>query len=212
MHKRLPLREGSELRSVHRNDAQKLYDVIAENREFLAQWFDWASVTKSVEDTEGYIEQSIKKTKVNKAFDAIIWSEGELCGMIGFHTIDWHHRVVEMGYWISEKSQGKGLATRALQAMMLYAFRTWQVNRIEIICAVSNFKSRAVAERVGFTFEGIHREGQILAGSYVDEAVYSFLRRDYLARPSLLELPCQSRKPPSGERSHAESSRPICTE
>lgn len=194
MHKSLPLFEASELRAVQMNDVKALFKVIAANRKFLATWFDWAKETKTLGDTRLFVEESIKKSQFNRAFDAGIWSQGELCGMIGFHEIDWHHRIVEVGYWLAEPYQGKGLVTRALQVMMLQAFKELSLNRVEVVCALNNHKSRAVAERLGFTFEGIQREGQILHGRAVDEAVYSFLKRDYLAQPSLLEKPLLRQK------------------
>lgn len=194
MHKRLPLLEGSELRILQKKDAKPLFDLILANRKYLMTWFDWARQTKSLEDTKLFIEESLRKTQINRAFDAGIWKDNSLCGMIGFHEIDWRHRFVEVGYWLAEDCQGHGLVTRALQIMMLYAFRQFNLNRVEVICAVNNLKSRAVAERIGCVLEGTQRDGQMLAGRPIDEAVYSFLQRDYIADPALLERPCASRK------------------
>jgi ribosomal-protein-serine acetyltransferase len=53
------------------------------------------------------------------------------------------------------------------------------INRIELRAATANKESRAVAERLGFTHEGDLRESEWLNDCYVDQAVYSILKRDW---------------------------------
>jgi ribosomal-protein-serine acetyltransferase len=48
-----------------------------------------------------------------------------------------------------------------------------------IKCAVVNERSKAIPERLHFTFEGIEREGQNLNGEYTDLMVFSMLRKDW---------------------------------
>ena len=49
------------------------------------------------------------------------------------------------------------------------------IHRVELRAAVHNHASRRVAERAGFTLEGICRDGELLRGEYNDLAVYSRL-------------------------------------
>lgn len=56
------------------------------------------------------------------------------------------------------------------------------MNRIQIKCAVGNRPSNAIPLRLGFKFEGIEREGELLAsGYYADINVYSILKKEISA-------------------------------
>jgi ribosomal-protein-serine acetyltransferase len=46
---------------------------------------------------------------------------------------------------------------------------------LEIRCVVENAKSRAVAERLGYTLEGILKEAYLLHGHFRDLALYAML-------------------------------------
>jgi ribosomal-protein-serine acetyltransferase len=53
---------------------------------------------------------------------------------------------------------------------------------VEIHCAIGNEKSCAIAKRLGFQFEGVLRQGQLLNGNYVDINVYSMLAGEWLLK------------------------------
>ena len=44
--------------------------------------------------------------------------------------------------------------------------------------AVGNTKSSAIANNLGFKFEGLERDGELLNGVYIDLEIYSFLKKD----------------------------------
>ena len=47
------------------------------------------------------------------------------------------------------------------------------LNRLMIRASIDNLRSRSLAERLGFTQEGVQREAYLLYGKYHDLAVYS---------------------------------------
>lgn len=63
--------------------------------------------------------------------------------------------------------------------MIEHAFQEWKLNRVEIHCATGNAKSCAIPKRLGFQFEGMLREAQLLNGEYQDINVYGMLARDW---------------------------------
>jgi ribosomal-protein-serine acetyltransferase len=76
--------------------------------------------------------------------------------------------------------------TKACKTCINYAFIGMGFNRIVIKCAVGNQRSKAIPERLHFTFEGIEREGQNLYGEYTDLMVFSMLKKDWLSKYSLI--------------------------
>ena len=103
-------------------------------------------------------------------------------GTIGTHKINWLNRKVEIGYWIASKFQGQGIITSACRALIDYAFREWNLNRVEIHCATTNKRSCRVAERLGFQWEGVLREAQLVGTRYLDLNVYGMLAREWKLR------------------------------
>jgi hypothetical protein len=80
----------------------------------------------------------------------------KLVGDIGYHPIDWADRKAEIGYWLGESFQGKGLMTEACKTLITYAFAELGLNKVEIHCAAENIRSCAIPKRLGFTQEGIN--------------------------------------------------------
>ncbi|MCL4254768.1 MAG: GNAT family N-acetyltransferase, partial [Anaerolineae bacterium] len=83
------------------------------------------------------------------------------------------------GYWLGESFTGQGIITNACKAVISALIYEENVHRIEIQCMVDNVRSRAIPERLGFTYEGIKRESEWINGAFADHAVYSLLDREW---------------------------------
>jgi ribosomal-protein-serine acetyltransferase len=104
--------------------------------------------------------------------------DGGYAGGIGL-TFDPFGISGEIGYWIRSVYEGRGLVTRGVQAMIELAFRERSVHRVVIHAGVDNLRSRAVAERLGFTFEGMARGEGRGSGGFYDLAVYALLEDEW---------------------------------
>ena len=102
-----------------------------------------------------------------------------LDGTVGFTRVNSSNRAAEIGYCISEDQQEKGLITRACTAMISYGFNELDYNRIVIRAAVDNLPSRAVPERLGFTYEGTERQSEWHYDHFKDVAAYSMLADEW---------------------------------
>src|SRR3954462_1487036 len=69
------------------------------------------------------------------------------------------HEGWDVGYWANAAGRGRGVTTEALSALCRWAFATFSMDRIEWYAAVGNWASRGVAEKAGFTVEGMLRAG-----------------------------------------------------
>ena len=107
-----------------------------------------------------------------------IWFDGRLCGMVCHNGIDWVNQTTSLEYWLDVSHQGKGIMTASCGAVIDHSFDTLRLNRILIRSATGNVRSRAVAERLGFTLEGVSRQAEWLYGRCVDVALYGLLKTD----------------------------------
>ena len=65
--------------------------------------------------------------------------------------------------------------TQATQVLVDIAFKEYKLNRVEILAAEQNHKSRAIPERLGFIEEGCLHEYEWLYDHFVDHIVYGML-------------------------------------
>ncbi|MCR3922563.1 MAG: GNAT family N-acetyltransferase [Firmicutes bacterium] len=173
------INESLTLQVLQLHHAKELYTLVQRSAVHLRQWLPWVDTTECVSDIEVFIKASQKQFANNYGFQAGIWHEEELIGVIGFHRINWHDRATCIGYWLAEEYQGNGVMTKACCALIDYALGPLALNRVEIRTAVENKRSRAIPERLGFTQEGCIRDAQWLYDHYVDHVVYSILAKEW---------------------------------
>jgi RimJ/RimL family protein N-acetyltransferase len=84
----------------------------------------------------------------------------------------------EIGYVIAPEARGRGLATRCVRLLTRWGFDRLGLRRIELRIDPRNAASSRVAERAGFTFEGILRSVAFKEGLRTDLAVWSRLSHE----------------------------------
>lgn len=171
--------EAVELQLLSMSHRDELFDLVDKNREHLREWLPWVDASKSPMDTESFLVAAISQYESGKGPQYAIFHETIMCGVCGFHPLDVTNKIGGIGYWLSLAYSGKGIMTLAVKALVESGFREHDLNQIEIACATGNIRSRAIPERLGFTFEGVLREREYLYGKYVDHAVYSMLTSEF---------------------------------
>jgi ribosomal-protein-serine acetyltransferase len=167
-----------ELELLEPRHAEALFALTEANRQYLRQWLPWLDSTRSEADTAKFIASAVQQFADNKGFIACISYRGALCGVIGHHGMDRANRATSLGYWLDAVHQGKGIVTACCQAVVAHAFTELKLHRIVIRCAAQNGRSRAIPERLGFSFEGVARQSEWLYDHFEDIAVYSLLQTD----------------------------------
>ena len=83
----------------------------------------------------------------------------------------------EIGYWQDDSAVGNGYISEAVLELERYAFEDLGARRIAITADASNAKSRAVAERCGYDFEGELRHDRVsTSGELSNTVVYAKIR------------------------------------
>jgi RimJ/RimL family protein N-acetyltransferase len=167
------------IRAPRWGDGAQVNEAVCESLEQLRPWMPWAQKAPTPEESEIDIRRSRLRylDRTDLRLLLIDKAGGRLVGASGLHRIDWEARKFEIGYWLRTSCTGQGYMTEAVEAITRFAIRQLQANRIEIRCDARNVRSARVAERLGFTLEGILRRDTIATdGSLRDTMVFSKVR------------------------------------
>lgn len=175
----IQINEELSLGLFEKRHAEELAKLIDSSRSYLREWLPWVDYSKTIADSEQFIQRSLEQFARQDGFQLAIRYKGDIAGIIGLHTINWSNRSTSIGYWLGEGFQGKGIMTKACAAVITYCFEELGLHRIEIRAAEGNKKSRAIPERLGFQKEGCIRESEWLYDHFVDHYVYGLLKKDH---------------------------------
>ena len=102
-------------------------------------------------------------------------------GLAGYLRIDPANGSIEVGHLnFSPLLQRKPAATEAMYLMMRHAFELGY-RRYEWKCHALNAASRAAAQRLGFSFEGVFRQATVAKGRNRDTAWYAMIDEEWPA-------------------------------
>ncbi len=159
--------------------AEDIYALVEANRAYLAQWLSFMHVIHSAKDERAWIEDMLATQSARWEYPLMVLHKGVLVGMIGVQALGSRARFCEIGYWLDEEAQGRGIITRSCRALIDYVFTSEGINRVQIRAAVGNTRSRAIPERLGFSFEGVLRQADLANGQFLDMAMYSMLANEW---------------------------------
>jgi len=87
---------------------------------------------------------------------AILDDEGQFAGYAVTGPVDREALEVELGYAISPWARDRGVATQTLRQLTRWAFAEG-MQRVTALISVDNTASSRVAEKAGYTYEGVLR-------------------------------------------------------
>lgn len=182
MFRRFFVDERTVLRPISDSDVQPLFDAVDRNRAHLRRFLPWLDSTRGAVDIDAFRARTLAQERDGAGLTRVIEHAAAISGIVGFNHIDLFNRRAELGYWIDRTLEGRGICRQSCSLLIRYAFEELDLNRISIAAAVDNRRSRALAERLGFTHEGVRREAEWLYDHFVDHAMYGLLRREWRDR------------------------------
>ena len=145
-------------------------------------WLPWEHF-EQVDACRGFIESFAKGRAEDTRRLFGIWVEDELVGGTLFPTINARQGAAEIGVFIAGPARGRGIVTRAVGAMIDWAFVERGMHRLEWKCAPGNEPSRRIPQVLGFTHEGTQRETFRVREERQDLEVWSLLSREWSGLP-----------------------------
>src|SRR6266480_2984358 len=180
----IQVNEETQLRLLEERHVEEYFALIERNQEHLHEWIAVEAYEGSVETLRAYVKQRLLQFVNGEGYHLGIWYQDALVGVLDYR-LNGRSRSVELGYWLDEAMQGKGIVTQACRTMVRHAFEEHRVHKVVISCATDNPRSRAVAERLGFLQEGILRQVVRLHDRSVDGVFYGLLVDEWHARAEL---------------------------
>ncbi len=144
------------VRPYHQEDAQALYEAVAESRDHIRPWMPFADEHQSVEESLDWIIHQEANWLLRKNLPLSIRERagGRFLGGTGVHIHSWETRYFEIGYWLRASATGHGYMTEAVRLVTDYLFNGLAATRVEIRCDERNHASAAIARRLGYVQEG----------------------------------------------------------
>lgn len=166
------------LREIALTDAPALFTIHAD-----AEWMRWYGVEPLTElaQAERLAEMFHNWTAAGTGYRWAIErrSDNRLIGTCGLFR--WNHswRNCVIGYEIARDSQRQGYMKEALQSVLDFGFDGMDLHRVQAETHPHNLASIGIAKKLGFRFEGVHREQALWGGQFHDLHCYSLLAPEW---------------------------------
>ncbi len=166
-----------ELRPPRRTDARPMFEAVSASLPELVPWMAWAHPDYREVEAAEWVRRAGRAFADGLEFGFVVRSveTGEVLGSAGLNTIDRLNRWANLGYWIRSDRTGHGFATRAARLVSGFGLSEVALGRIEILAAVENRRSQAVAERCGAVREGVLRRRLRVGDDVQDAVVFSLV-------------------------------------
>ena len=168
------------LRKLVMLDAEDMFNYACEPA--VSRFMPWEA-HKTIKETKEFIGFILsgyeRQRKLTWAIE--LKATGEMIGTIDF--VKWlpKHGRAEIAYALSRQYWGMGYMPEAAKALMAFGFNNMELNKVEASILLGNCQSRSVLEKIGMFFEGVARQHFKLRDEFVDLAMYSILRSEFLA-------------------------------
>lgn len=131
-------------------NAEKIFKIVAENREFLTAWIERLDYVRNADDVLNYLNKREAQIKSDEGVCFYIFVDDEIVGWIRFGVTA--GKECEIGYWLVKSATGHGYMGAALSALESELFK-FGFEKIIIDVDAGNTRSENVARRNGYRFE-----------------------------------------------------------
>ena len=185
----LPMRLDTErliIRKYAEGDGRELNLLLERNnnRELLKTNVEEVSSIKTETEAEMRVRKRSAEWVARDRFVMGIWlkSQSMYVGEIWIEPEKWEVPSFEIGWFLDQGYQGRGIATEAVQRSLKFLFNSLKAHKVIVITRDTNSKSYKLAERLGFEREGHLRESRIENGKRYGLLYYGMMRTEFSSR------------------------------
>ena len=166
---------GVSIRPLQVSDADTLAALYTQNRAFLEP-FDPPRPDGFA--TSAAQRRELKALQQERAADRLerflISADGEAAGVISVSRISrGPFQNAGLGYWVTERLNGRGIATKAVGLVCEWGFGEAGFHRLEAATLVDNTGSQTVLRRNGFTEIGVSPRYLFINGAWRDHILFA---------------------------------------
>jgi [ribosomal protein S5]-alanine N-acetyltransferase len=134
-------------------------------------------------DARAFIHRAARDWAEGRAATFVIATlpDGKGLGTVALHLAAGDPGLAQVGYWLTREARGRGAATIAVRLVSRWAFTAVGIDRLSLQTAPENVASQRVAQRAGFTREGMLRAWMPAPGGRRDSVMFSLLATDITA-------------------------------
>jgi ribosomal-protein-alanine N-acetyltransferase len=163
------------IREVGVGDADELAALYSANREFLAPF---EPIRPDAFFTAAGQRERLSRPVEGWRF-AILDDDGAIAGAINVtNVVRGAFHSANVGYFVSQHVNGRGLATAAVRDVCAFAFGSAGLHRLEAGTLLDNYASQRVLEKNGFERIGIARQYLQIAGAWQDHLLFQRIAAD----------------------------------
>lgn len=166
------------VRPLQPDDTKEVSDVFADKQ--TRRWLPFPKEYGNI-DPRAWCSEMAGERRDSGAGDhygVVRREDDRLVGCLWTKRTDWVARVTEVAYAIAPDARGFGVAAEAVDALAFALIMEHGFHRIELRVAPGNVASKRVAEKAGFTYEGLLRDAAYVHSGRVDLQVWSLVAAD----------------------------------
>jgi RimJ/RimL family protein N-acetyltransferase len=171
------------VRKYTEGDGRELYLLLERNgnREFLRENVEEVASIRTEEEAEIAVRKHSAEWFTRERFVMVIWlkSENKCVGQIWIEPKNWAVPSFEIGWFLDQGYQGKGIAEEAGRRSLEFLFSSLNAHKVIAITRDTNLKSIKLIERLGFRREGHLRESGIQDGKRYGLLYYGMLKSEF---------------------------------
>lgn len=140
---------------------EEFYKLIDKNKNHIKKTFPVTLANSdSLEKAHNFLTVSLEKEKNKEGFHfyARDMKTNNLIGYLCIKSVDFRISKCELGYFIDEDFQGKGITSKMVSDALDFCFNELKMNKVFICTSEINLASQQIALKHNFKQEGILRD------------------------------------------------------